>query len=119
MLKVISEHMQVFLQFANVCIILFGFWKFMGKPHSTLESRVKVLEDDMVDVKSSLRTGNRRFKGQNRGITIIMKSIIALIEWEFQYCSDEHKTPSDALKRAKDDLNEYLAESKVYEDEEN
>ena len=117
MLKVISEHMQVFLQFANVCIILFGFYKFMGKPHSSLEQRVKDLEKRMDETEKSLKAGNKRFNGTERGLTIIMKSIIALIEWEFQYCSDEHKIPSDSLKKAKTDLNEYLAESKNYNED--
>ena len=117
MLKAISEHLQVFLQFANVCIILFGFWKFMGKPHSTLEQRVASLEKRMDKTEARLNTGNKRFNGTERGLTIIMKSIIALIEWEFQYCSDEHKIPSDALKNARNDLNSYLAESKNYNED--
>ncbi len=112
-----SQYMGLFLQFANVCIILFGLYKFLGKPHSTLESRVKVLEDDVKDIKGSLYEGNKRFKSQNKGITIIMKSIIALIEWEFQYCQTENKTPSEGLKKAKDELNSYLATGKNYDED--
>jgi hypothetical protein len=114
--------MQTFLAFCNICIILFGFYKFLGKPHSNLEERVKKLEYRMEKVEDSLKAGNKRFKGQNEGITIIIKSIIALIEWEFQYCADEHKLPSEPLRRAKEDLNEFLASRRGqtydYEDEE-
>lgn len=117
MLQSVSQYMGAFLQFANICIIAFGFYKFLGRPHSTLEQRVKVLEEDTKEIKSSLYMGNKRFKSQSKGITIIMKSIIALIEWEFQYCADEHKIPSEGLKNAKSELNAYLAGSKSYEDD--
>ena len=39
----------------------------------------------------------------------MLHSLIALIEFEIEYCLTEHKVPSDGLKKAKEDLHLFLA----------
>lgn len=109
MVQTISQGMQIFLQFANICIILFGFYKFLGKPRDTLEERVKALEDKVEEHDDALKRDYKRFNGHDDGLTIITKSIIALIDWEYQYCITEHKEMSSSLEKARTDLNDYLA----------
>lgn len=112
MIKVMSENLQLFLQFANCIIILFGFYKFLGKPHSTLEQRVTAIEkrlDNIDTPHGSLAKGNKKFNHLIKGLEIIMRSMMALIEFEQNYCMTEHKEFSDGLKESKKELNNYLS----------
>ena len=112
MIKVLSENMQLFLQFANCIIIIFGFYKFLGKPHSTLEQRVTAIEkrlDNIDTPHGSLAKGNKKFSHLIKGLEIIMRSMMALIEFEQNYCMTEHKEFSEGLKEYKKELNIYLS----------
>lgn len=109
MLQSISEGMKMFLQFANIVVICYGLYKFLGKPHSTLEQRVAKNENDIAAIKASLKQGNHRFNVLIKGLEIIMRSVVALIEFEQNYCMTEHKEFSDELKTSKKELNSYLS----------
>lgn len=107
-----SEYMKVFLQIANIVIILYGGYKFLGKPHSSLEKRVATLEKDILEVKTSLARGNKRFIEQDMTNEVITQSVLALIEFEMEYCLKEHKEVSKSLELAKEKLHLYLAAKK-------
>lgn len=101
--------LQLLLAFANLCILAFAFVKFLGKPHDTLEIRVTTLEGKIRDIEASLRKGNDRFSDHDRTNEVIIKSVIALLEFEIQYCLTEHKEMSESLTKAKNELHEYLS----------
>lgn len=101
--------LQLMLAFANICIIGYGFIKFLNKPHDNLESRVSALELEHREFKQSLYQGNDRFREQEDTNQVLIHSVLALIEFEIQYCITEHKEPSKGLEKAKEDLNNYLA----------
>ena len=101
--------LQLILTFGNVCILGYTLIKFLGKPHSTLDARVTELEAWKKDITASLQKGNDKFREYDATNEIIIKSILALIEFEMEYCSTEHKPVSSGLQRAKDDLHDYLA----------
>lgn len=101
--------MQMILAFANICVIGYGFYKFLNKPHNNLESRVSALEVEMKDTKQSLHQGNDRFRDQEDTNEVLIHSVLALIEFEIQYCLIEHKEMSKDLEKAKEDLHHYLA----------
>lgn len=107
--KDILTIMQVILAFCNLCIMGFVFVKFLGKPHDTLEIRVTTLEGKIRDIEASLKKGNEKFSEHDRANEVIIKSVIALIEFEIQYCLTEHKEMSENLTKAKNDLHEYLS----------
>ena len=109
MVQTILPILQTVLTFGNICVMGFVFIKFLGKPHETLESRISVLEVDMKEVKQSLLQGNDRFREQNTTNEILLKSLLALIEFEIQYCLTENKPISKDLEKAKEELHEYLA----------
>ena len=116
MLSDFSEFLKVFLQIAQVVTILFAVYKFTRKPHDTLESRVATLELEVKEQKQSLLQGNDRFreqddkfKQQEKTNGIILHSVMALIQFEIQYCLTEHKEMSKGLEQAKEDLDNYLA----------
>ena len=102
-------YFQTIIAAANICVIVYGFYKFLGKPHSTLESRVAVVESKLKEHEESLRAGNDRFKEQDKTNEVLIRSTFALLEFEVHYCETEHKPISKNLEKAKDDLHDYLA----------
>lgn len=116
MLETILLYIQIFLGFCNVCIMIALFKAFLMKPHNSLEERITKLEEraaklDMKveEVEDSLHQGNDKFRELEWAKEIIFHSLLALIEFEIEYCFTEHKQVSEGLKKAKDDLNAFLA----------
>lgn len=101
--------MQFLLTLGNVCIMMYAFRVFLRKPQTSLEERVAVLEAKVTDQEKSLSKGNERFQNHDRAIEVIIHSIMALIEFEVQYCISERKPMSEELKDAKEDLHSFLA----------
>ena len=107
-----SEIMKMILQVANICIIAYGFYKFLGKPHSTLEQRVVVLENEIKDLKRSQDKTNDELEHNDDSIQVIQTALLALIEFEIQFCISHNEGISEELKKAKDMLHDYLARKK-------
>lgn len=102
--------MQIFLAFCNICIILVGFVKFLGKPHSTLEQRVTALEVRVEELEDQDKEKSDRFEKIEKALNVMIHSNLSLIEFEMQYCLTEHKEMSDSLKESKKALHDFLAE---------
>ena len=108
--------LQMVLAFCNIVIIAYGGYKFLNKPHDTLEQQHKELEKrvdahdfELKEIKNALLHGNDRFREQDDAIKVLIKSTLALIEFEMQYCLTEHKEMSSGLAKAKEELNDYLS----------
>ena len=107
---------QTILSFMNICVLGYALLKFLNKPHSNLESKVngldvklKEIEVKLKEIDQSLRLGNDKFKEQEETNQVLIHSVLALIEFEIQYCLTEHKQMSKDLEKAKDDLHSYLS----------
>ena len=108
--------LQLFLAFANSCIMICVFIKFLGKPRATLESRLAAAELEIKEIKQSLLQGNDRFRDheskfeeQDEINSVLLSCMMALIEFEMQYCIQEHMEMSEGLRQAKADLNDLLS----------
>ena len=101
--------MQLVLAASNICIVGFAFIKFINKPHDTMEQRLNAVEVDIREIKASLLQGNDRFRRQESTNEVLIHSVLALIEFEIQYCLTEHKEMSKGLEEAKEDLHKYLS----------
>ena len=108
-LSLILKLFQLILTIFNVIIIIYGFYLFMTKPRNTIEKRIQTLEVKMAEVEKSLLKGNDHFRSQDDALEVLIRSTLALIEFEVQYCITENKPISDDLKHVKDDLHHYLA----------
>lgn len=115
--QMVMDVMQMTLNFGSICIMFYALKKFLSKPHDTLEQRVTSLEVRVDEVEDSLKQGNDRFREQNYTNEVIINSVLALIEFEMQYCLTEHKNMSSGLEKAKDDLNRFLARRNHSENE--
>lgn len=101
--------LQIILAFFNICVLGYAFLKFLNKPHDTLEERVNAHDVEIREIKASLLQGNDRFRDQEDTNEVLIRSVLALIEFEISYCLTEHKEMSKDLERAKDDLHSYLS----------
>lgn len=109
-------YLQTFLAIGNLCIMLWALRTFLLKPRVTLEEQIKHLEKKIdtlelkiAEVEVSLRQGNDRFREQEDTNGVILHAIMALIQFEIQYCLTEHKEMSKGLEQAKEDLDNFLA----------
>lgn len=108
-MDVILKIAQLVLTLFNIIIILYGFYIFLTKPRTTLEKRVQALEVKLAEAEKSLLQGNDRFRSQDEALEVLIRSTLALIEFEVQYCLTENKQISDDLKKVKEDLHIFLS----------
>lgn len=110
MTQEIITGMDIFLKLVNIIVILIAVAKFLRKPHNSLEQRVTALETEVKDIKQSLHQGNDNFKEIFEALKVLIHSVMALLDFEMQYCLTEHKEMSEGLKDAKKDLEGFLRE---------
>ena len=67
-------------------------------------------EQDVKDIKQSLFRGDGKFQEHERALKVLVRATIALVEFEMQYCLTEHKEMSKGLEKAKEALDEFIAE---------
>lgn len=109
MVSEILPVLQLILTAGNVCILAYALLKFISKPHSTLETRVTALEVKVADIELSLKQGNDKFKDLSDTAEVLMRTTIALVDFEIQYCLTENKPVSKDLERAREELHTYLS----------
>lgn len=110
MIQTIQSILNLILSVANLCVLGYALFKFSKKPHDTLDQRVTALEVEVKNIKESLNHGQDKFRKHDESIKVLLHSTLALIEFEIQYCLIEHKEMSDSLKKAKEDLHNFLSE---------
>jgi hypothetical protein len=108
-IQYIAMIFSLFISFGTLCTMLYGIVKFINKPRDTMEKRVTVLEAWRGEVDISLKKGNDNFREQDIANEIVLKSVLALIEFEIQYCLTEGKPISKDLEKVKDELHGFLA----------
>ena len=101
--------LQMVLATGNICVLAYALFKFLNRPHDTLEDRVNAHDVEIREIKASLLQGNDRFREQEDTNEVLIRSVLALIEFEISYCLTEHTEPSKDLERAKEDLHSYLS----------
>lgn len=100
---------QLTLNLGSLVIMLYALIRFLKKPQESIEERIKTLEIEVDALKASLKQDDKRFEYQYDTNEIIINSLLALIEFEIQYCITEDKQPTKALEQAKDKLNAFLS----------
>lgn len=110
MIDIFQNGLDLLLKIANVVILGYALYRFTKRPHDTLDQRVTALEVEVKNIKESLNHGQDKFRKHDESIKVLLHSTLALIEFEIQYCLIEHKEMSDSLKKAKEDLHNFLSE---------
>lgn len=109
MITIFQDGLDLLLKIANVILLGYALYKFTKKPHDTLDQRVTTLEVDVKNIKESLNQGQDKFRAHDGAIEILLHSTLVLVEYEMQYCLEEHKEMSDGLKDAKNELHKFLS----------
>ena len=108
-LGVFSDILKVLLQIANVVVLGYALFRFMKKPHDSLETRIISIEERLEKVEQSQTRRDEKISKVSETNEVLIHSVLALIEFEIQYCLTEHKDMSKDLEKAKEDLHSYLA----------
>lgn len=111
--------LQTILATCNILILLYGGYRFLNKPHDTLEAKHEELKKrvDEHDVKlkeheDSLRLGNDQFRKQSELNEVFINCMLAFIDFELSYCSHTGYEDTEDIDNAKRTLREYLAKKK-------
>ena len=108
-LQLILMIFQLLVALCTFIGMMYAFKLFLARPRESVETRLLVVEKVVEDLKHSLLQGNDRFRKQDDTNEIILHSILALIDFEIQYCITEKVTMTDDLKHAKEDLQKFLS----------
>lgn len=114
----------LFLQLANIVIIGCGFYKFLNKPHDTLEEkhnelkkRVDTHDVEIKEIKESLYHGKDKFREHDNEFTTIWDVMLAFVDFEITYCHNTGYDKQEDLIRAKRTLEKYLASGRRNQNE--
>ena len=110
MAQVVLMYLKMFLAFCNIIILMYGLYKFLGKPRFDLEERVRGLEKRVYDLENAEKRDNKKFDHLAKGLEVITRGVVALIDFEAASCLTGQKEFSDGLKESKAELNKYLSD---------
>lgn len=105
----IKDILSIIVMFCNICIMAYGFYKFLGRPHSTLEAKVIALEKEVQDLKLDVRDGDKQIAVNANALGVIQKCLLALLEFEISFCLSSGYNDTDDLEAAKRELHNYLS----------
>ena len=115
-LQAISSYAGLFLQFANIVVITYGLYKFMSKPHDTLEEKHEALakrvdkhDQKIEDIEESLLKGNDKFREQEETNATFKSVMLSFINFEIAYCIHTGYEHTEDLILAKKELESYLS----------
>jgi hypothetical protein len=109
--QTVLPYFQLMVSCGTFLGMLFALKKFIDKPHDDLEHRVSMLEAKVKEHDNSLNNSHEKLRDEKRTDSLIINSLIALIEFETDYCLKHgDETISPGLLEAKKKLYEFLAE---------
>lgn len=110
------------LQLANIVIIGYALYKFLNRPHDTLEEkhnelvkRVDKHDVKIEDIEEALRKGNDKFREQDEANATFKSVILSFINFEIAYCLHTDYEHTEDLMKAKNELETYLSGKKHHE----
>lgn len=116
MLNQFSEILKLLLQIANITIIGYGLYKFLNKPHDTLEEQVRAIEKrvdrndlKLLEIEKSLDSSHEKHRNQKEINTVFINCMLAFIDFEIAFCQHTNYEHTEDLVKAKQTLQEYLS----------
>lgn len=109
MIQSILPVLQVILTFGNICVLGYALFRFLNRPHNTLEEKVNEHDIKLREIETSLLQGNDRFREQENTNEVMQTCMLALIDFELAYCIHTGYADTDDLVKAKDVLRKHLA----------
>ena len=97
------------LTFLNILDKVMTFKKNASTPFQEMANRVTLLETRMSNIELTQKMEIERNNEQDKTNEVLIRSTLALIDFEMQYCITEKKSVSVDLQKAHSDLREYLS----------
>ena len=111
--------LQTILAFCNITIIGYGLYKFLNKPHDSLEEkhnelvkRVDKQDHRLDEIEDSLKQGNDTFRAQEETNATFKSVMLSFVNFEIAYCLQTNYPHTEELKDAKEELERYLTGNK-------
>ena len=100
--------LQLLTSFGSLCVMMYGFSRFMAKSRQNLEDEVSEIQEWRRTVDKRLDDGNRRFDEQSEANRVTQNALLALVDKEIRDCDSRHQTVPQELTKAKSELVDYL-----------
>ena len=100
--------LQLLVSIGSLCVMLYGFSKFMAKPRESLAEEVEDIQKWRKTVDERLEKGNRRFDEQSEANRVTQNALLALVDKEIRDCDLKNQTIPAELTKAKSELVDYL-----------
>lgn len=111
-MRPLMEQILVLLQFltslGSLCVMVYGFSKFMSKPRNDLTAEVADIQKWRKVVDARLERGNRRFDEQSEANRVTQNALLALVDKEIRDCDLKKQSIPAELTKAKSELVDYL-----------
>ena len=109
--QTILPYIQLLVSCGTFLGMLYALKRFIDKPHDDLVKRVTALEVKIKEHDNSLNNSHEKIRDEKKVDSLIINSIVALIEFEADYCirhGGENISPG--LLEAKKKLYNFLSE---------
>ena len=100
--------LQLLVSFCSLCVMVYGFGKFMAKPRESLSDEVADIQKWRKTVDERLAKGNRRFDEQSEANRVTQNALLALVDKEIRDCDLRDQSVPEELSKAKSELVNYL-----------
>lgn len=114
--------LQVILTFGNISVLGYALFKFLNKPHDSLEEKQEELakrvdkhDSRLEDIEESLLKGNDRFREQEETNASFKSVMLSFVNFEIAYCIHTGYEHTEDLLSAKKELEFYLSGKKHHE----
>lgn len=115
-MTVFLPYLQTILAGCNICIIGYGLFKFLYRPHDNLADEVNKLRQEVIELKleikalkESMDISFEKHREQNHTNAVFKRVFMLLANFEVAYCQETGYQNVEELKKAKSELEEYLA----------
>lgn len=116
MITSILPYLQTLLAFCNLCVLGYALFKFLRRPHDSIDQQIKEVNkrldaNDMIlkEMQKSLDSSHDKHREQNELNEVFITSMLAFLDFEVAYCAHTGYEFTDDISRAKDTLMKYLA----------
>lgn len=106
--------MQLLVSIGTLTGMIVALKKVLSAPSISKDKRLIELEIKIKDIEESLKQGNDKFRELYETTEISQSCILALIDFEIQYCISEKVQITDELKESRKKLHEFVVKNKKY-----
>lgn len=104
MIKDLLPVLQVILTTCNIIVLVYAGFRFIKRPHDTIEERITELEQ-------LTQSHNSRLKKQEDSSEVFINCMLAFIDFELAYCNHNDYKYTEDLNVAKETLRKHLAKN--------